>query len=609
MLLAALLVIIMPSMKASALVLAPSNYSSNLIDDSVFTNSKSLSANQIQTFLTNMGSGLANAKDIENCGSTSGAHYVYYQQFYTCGTKQVAAQIIYDAAQAYGINPQVILSTLQKEQSLITTPNPTSSQLNYAMGYGCPDSGGCSFAGFFNQVDNGAWQFRTDLELGNGHNWWGYTPSSYPCNSSTRYYSAALKPGYSITFYDDSHVAYTTLSLNSMSTAALYCYTPHVYNNPNALYGLPRFGTAGQYYSGSYNFVYYFTLWFGSTVGELVRTNTSNQIYLLNTDNNYKYPVNDMNTYADYSILGLKYVDASYLSQFTTGHALSNFAQGQNGTLYLINAGIKLAFSNCLADVVEYGLTCDSSKYVPLTTGQFNKLVAGPSVTRLVKSNTSASVFLMNRGKKRPISSFSDASYNNIPTTVNVLSSSFVNKYITGSPLFKPGKLIKNTNSNTVYVVKDPNNLMPISSFSYPVESGLSTTNIVQISSTDFAYDYNSATSSTSFTNKLLCNSKNYVAIGGLQYEVTTDMMTNFNFSNGDFKDVGNICKVVKFSSQPLTQYIRTSNGSIYYVSGGQKHAFTSYAKYQSSSYCNNSCTYINVSTFFANSLPTGTNI
>ena len=41
------------------------------------------------------------------------------------------------------INPQVILVFLQKEQSLISGPDDMAYALKHAMGYGCPDSGGC----------------------------------------------------------------------------------------------------------------------------------------------------------------------------------------------------------------------------------------------------------------------------------------------------------------------------------------------------------------------------------------------------------------------------------------------------------------------------------
>ncbi|HSX45775.1 MAG TPA: hypothetical protein VLG27_02090 [Candidatus Saccharimonadia bacterium] len=252
-----------PVQKANAL--APSNYTSYLIDDQVFRDTTTMSAADIQNFLNSEGSALAGLSDVENCGSPSGAHYSYYATYYACGQRASAAQIIYAAGQAYGINPRVILATLQKEESLITDPSPSASQINFAMGYGCPDSGGCSFPGFFNQVDNGTWQFRTDMELGAGNNWWGYTPSSYPCNGATRYYSAALKAGNGVTFSDDNGVAYSGFVMPDMSTATLYCYTPHVYNNPQGQFGNPQFGTTGLYYSGSYNFVVSFVTWWGTT--------------------------------------------------------------------------------------------------------------------------------------------------------------------------------------------------------------------------------------------------------------------------------------------------------------------------------------------------------
>ncbi|MEI8187469.1 MAG: hypothetical protein WCG30_00800 [Candidatus Saccharibacteria bacterium] len=227
------------------------NYTDHPMDDSVMTSSRTMTASQIQTFLSSVGSGIAGFSDVENCGSTAGAHYAYYTNYYSCGQTRSAAQIIYDAAQAYGINPQVILATMQKEQSLVTTPNPTASQINFAMGYGCPDSGGCSYAGFFNQVDNATWQFKTDIELSSGHNYWGYTPSSYPCNGATRYYSTGLLAGNNVVFYNDYGTAYSQFTIPNASTGALYCYTPHVYP-----------GNSQQYYSGSYWFVYYFNQWF-----------------------------------------------------------------------------------------------------------------------------------------------------------------------------------------------------------------------------------------------------------------------------------------------------------------------------------------------------------
>jgi hypothetical protein len=228
------------------------NYTDQLIDDSSFTASGTMSAADIQNFLVSKNSSLANFADIEDCYSPGGSHYSFYQAHFTCGGWQLASKIIYDVSQAYGINPQVILATLQKEQSLVTAQHPADSQYAYAMGYACPDSGGCgAVSGFFHQVENGTWQFKVDYELASGRNYWGYTPSSYPCNGPTQYYNKALLPGNDVVFLDDYGTGYTHFVIPNASVATLYCYTPHAYP-----------GSAQQYFSGSYWFVYYYNLWF-----------------------------------------------------------------------------------------------------------------------------------------------------------------------------------------------------------------------------------------------------------------------------------------------------------------------------------------------------------
>src|SRR5579884_1339018 len=128
-----------------------------LLSDSIFNNSNAMSASAIQSFLISENSGLQNYSDVESCNPTTPVSPYSYSYYPHCGVSEPASTIIYDAAQAYGVNPQVILATMQKEQSLVTTPDPTQSQLDCAMGYNS-----CSgFVGFFNQVDNGTWQLRT----------------------------------------------------------------------------------------------------------------------------------------------------------------------------------------------------------------------------------------------------------------------------------------------------------------------------------------------------------------------------------------------------------------------------------------------------------------
>jgi hypothetical protein len=230
----------------------PAYNPSALISDSLFTAKTSMSAADIQTFLVNHNSGLKSTTDVEDCGSTSDSHYSYFTTVYSCGSRVSAAQIIYDSAQAYGISPKVILGTLQKEQSLVTTPNPTTSQLNCAMGYRS-----CGIVGFFAQVDYASWQFRAYIELMTGNSYWGKSPASYPCanagyinSGATRVYSTGLYPGRTVTFDNPGGTA-QTITIANAATAGLYCYTPYV--GPYAQTG----------YSGSYNFVINYQQWFG----------------------------------------------------------------------------------------------------------------------------------------------------------------------------------------------------------------------------------------------------------------------------------------------------------------------------------------------------------
>jgi hypothetical protein len=228
----------------------------NLVDDNIFLNSASMSQAQIQTFLTNRAGYLGTYQLTFDCASTGTAsNNAYVAAGAPCGQTVYASSIVYYAAQVYGLNPQVILATLQKEQSLVTDPSPTAHQLNFAMGYGCGDSSGCSQdSGFLHQVDDATWQLRLNYERAWGNNSWWDSQYVYACPGATKYYSTGLFPGRNVTFFDDSGTAYDSFTINDGATASLYCYTPHAYP-----------GSAQEFYSGSYNFVTSFEQWFGST--------------------------------------------------------------------------------------------------------------------------------------------------------------------------------------------------------------------------------------------------------------------------------------------------------------------------------------------------------
>lgn len=201
------------------------SYYKALIGDADFIAIDSMSAVDIQNFLNTQGGYLASAPTGQLGDRAAG---------------RTAAQIIYDAAHGAGeasgtlngivinsttgtVSPRALIVTLQKEQSLITRTDYNQNALNKAMGYGCPDSGGCNptYAGFTNQVEWAAWQLRYNYEAaGKDAAWWA-------ARYSTHYYVGYSRShGWAGTYY--------IVTYSNKSTAALYRYTPHVgYGNYN----------------------------------------------------------------------------------------------------------------------------------------------------------------------------------------------------------------------------------------------------------------------------------------------------------------------------------------------------------------------------------------
>lgn len=203
-------------------------YYHNTVPDGDFIDINSMSVADIQSFLASKGSYLTNAPASQLGDRANG---------------RSAAQIIYDAAHGAGeasgtlkgivinsqtgsVSPRSLLVTLQKEQSLVTRSDYNQNALNKAMGYGCPDSGGCDarYNGFTNQVEWAAWQLRYNYEAaGKDVSWWN---SNYAGQSA--YYR-----GYSRSHNWSGGDTYI-VTYRNQATAALYRYTPHVgYGNYN----------------------------------------------------------------------------------------------------------------------------------------------------------------------------------------------------------------------------------------------------------------------------------------------------------------------------------------------------------------------------------------
>jgi hypothetical protein len=283
-LLVALLVVFLVNHTGRSFALTGSNFQAGrIIDDAVFFNKNSMSANQIQAFLDSKVPSCDTNGEQPIYGTTRALYgaSVGNPAPYTCvkdytepiptitnggsdlcagniaGAVKSAAQIIYDVSQACGISPQVIIVLLQKEQSLITDDWPWSIQYRSATGYGCPDTAPCDteYYGFFNQVYQAAKAYRRYEANPNSYN--------YKANRNNTILYQANSPG----------CGSSTVFIENQATANLYIYTPYQPNQA-ALDNLYGSGDSCSAY-GNRNFWRMFNDWFGPTLGSLVRTTSS----------------------------------------------------------------------------------------------------------------------------------------------------------------------------------------------------------------------------------------------------------------------------------------------------------------------------------------------
>ena len=231
----------------------------NLISDAVFTDKNTMTEAQIQAFFNGKVSRCLGGTDedgrpivcLKDFTITSASRPAdTYCNGYTGAPNESAARIIYRVAQSCGINPQVLIVMLQKEQSLVTHTWPSAWRFDIALGQGCPDDAACNpaYVGFFYQIYGAARQMKIYLE---GRYFTYYAPGK---TWNILYHPVAARNCGSAPVY-----------VANKATSALYYYTPY---QPNAAALRAGYGD-GDYCSsyGNRNFYNYFTDWFGSTQG------------------------------------------------------------------------------------------------------------------------------------------------------------------------------------------------------------------------------------------------------------------------------------------------------------------------------------------------------
>jgi hypothetical protein len=228
------------------------NHSANadngdLISDGIFGNENSMSETQINDFINSFPRSCLKPSNYP--ADLSPVTFLEPLGYSSYGGQVSAARVIFKAATLYHLNPQVILSTLEKEQGMVSGNTVYGGCIktvyNSSMGYNCPDGSENALKDYANinvtrtcvakesnvtfsrQVNHASWQLRFDKERAYGNLEWGGDGDVSYVGFMTEG-NRARRNGGSVTYYDGyASIDGQSIKLQNGATAALYNYTPH----------------------------------------------------------------------------------------------------------------------------------------------------------------------------------------------------------------------------------------------------------------------------------------------------------------------------------------------------------------------------------------------
>ncbi|MGC9048823.1 MAG: hypothetical protein ACP5IX_01205 [Patescibacteria group bacterium] len=373
-----------------------------LISDYELTNWQAMSREEIIEFLKKENGALANyfSKDLDN-------------------QLKHAGEIIYNASQRHQINPQVLITLVQKEQNLVTQQMVKPSQFDWAAGFACYDYRRpvSRFSGFATQVDRAAWRLRYFLE--------------YP-------WEFRFRPNQ--VYKINGHL----VRPQNLATAALYNYTP--------------------YLRGSKLFWKIWQKWFAKKGllpnGVLVRVKNDKGVWLI--QDGKRRPFYSKAVFlASYSFDKVIEISQKDLEQYERGEPMTfpnySLLKASTGEIYLLVDGLKRKIASLEVfrkigfnpEEVNLAENSDLDQYPegrPITTPYPNGA--------LLQDKLSGAVYYVKDEIKYPIID-KIILKNNFPyNQIIKVKTEELNKFINGEPIkLTDSTLVKSSNQSTVYVI------------------------------------------------------------------------------------------------------------------------------------------------------------
>lgn len=464
-----LFVLTIPILPISAQELDPTFTPSNIISDSDLLDARSMSVSEIQNFLESQNSYLAGYQTTNAYGTPnkSVAEIIYEAANNNYDCEGVVLNNLNDETERKQkcrlittISPKVILATIQKESSLIEEPNYNSRLDGYSLGYGCPDSGGCNprYKGFAKQINSASLQFLAYM------------------NEQNRY---PYKAGQTYTFtnpYGTICNEPMTVTIENKATAALYNYTPHVYN-------------------GNYNFYRLYKRYFPQGAknypdGSVLQIRGEAGVWLI--QNGQKRP------FTSYSALISRFdpkkiisVEASDLAPYTKGDPIKfpnySLIQIPSGGIYLlVNNEKRPIISKDIFKKIGFSteeiINATENDLISYTEGKIITATSTYPTGKLLQDPVSGGVYYVESGYKYPITDKIFLSTKFKGKTVTRSTTIELNKYIKGAPvLFDDGELLMSNSVSTVYLISEGRK-KPFSSGEVFEKLGYKFSNVITVS-------------------------------------------------------------------------------------------------------------------------------
>lgn len=416
------------------LVLAANINYSNIISDEEAQNYRSMTQTQIRDFLRSKNSTLTNyfytgynPGPLELKNSTVGV-----AEDEKDFKQRSAAEIIYNAAYEAQINPQFLLTMLQKEMSLVEDQDPTERQYSFAMGYYCFDGQSCNprWKGFGKQVRATALQFRDYID-----------------NIETRNY----KTGETFVIEGEE------ITPENNITAGMYNYTPHLHGNALFKTIWDRYGFGGETSAPIVVGVI--------PEGSLVKARDGEDtetVFLIHNNQKQAFVSNTalVSRYQPEKILR---VASSELEKFTLGPSIKypaySILVGPNGDKYLLDGLEKRLISS---DAIFKNLGFNPEEVIEVAQTDLDEITDGAAITdvatvpvgQLLKDKSTGGVYYAKDGKKYPIVEPELITLNYPDLKVVTATTKQLDSLEKATPVrLKDGTIILSPTSNQVYVI------------------------------------------------------------------------------------------------------------------------------------------------------------